>query len=216
MEYILSYNIIDIPHRQGIENPVTDGLSRMWRNRKRTQNDGSTWSVLPYWEASKRHRKSYRTMSTPRDIFWKPHSKVTYSSLLSWKIYSEKPQVIQLRNDEKQCTGRKVSCLRTINYGALGPKPGVECRRSYTYVTDIFCPDCGQECIECPHCESFGPAKLNALLQPSNLRALCARVFILAGLPYFPGLEMLQTNIYLDMYHFVIRRVVIQLKIGSN
>ena len=83
MEYILSYNIIDIPHRQGIENPVTDGLSRMWRNRKRTQNDGSTWSVLPYWEASKRHRKSYRTMSTPRDIFWKPHSKVTYSSLLS-------------------------------------------------------------------------------------------------------------------------------------
>ena len=170
MEYILSYNIIDIPHRQGIENPVTDGLSRMWRNRKRTQNDGSTWSVLPYWEASKRHRKSYRTMSTPRDIFWKPHSKVTYSSLLSWKIYSEKPQVIQLRNDEKQCTGRKVSCLRTINYGALGPKPGVECRRSYTYVTDIFGPDFRQECIECPHCESFGAAKLiDALLQPSNL-----------------------------------------------
>ena len=53
MESILSHNIVDIRHRPGIENPVTDGLSRMWRNRKRSQTDGSTWSVLPDWEASK-------------------------------------------------------------------------------------------------------------------------------------------------------------------
>jgi transposase InsO family protein len=53
MESILSHNIIDICHRPGIENPVADGLSRMWRNRQRTMLDGSSWSVLPDWEASK-------------------------------------------------------------------------------------------------------------------------------------------------------------------
>jgi hypothetical protein len=53
MESILSHNIIDIRHRPGIQNPVADGLSRMWRNRKRTLVDGSSWSVLPDWEASK-------------------------------------------------------------------------------------------------------------------------------------------------------------------
>src|SRR5882762_9333023 len=53
MESILSHNIVDIRHRPGIQNPVADGLSRMWRNRKRSQTDGSTWSVLLDWEASK-------------------------------------------------------------------------------------------------------------------------------------------------------------------
>src|SRR6202044_3829613 len=53
MESILGHNIVDIQHRPGIQNPVADGLSRMWQNRERSQTDGSTWSVLPDWEASK-------------------------------------------------------------------------------------------------------------------------------------------------------------------
>ena len=53
MESILSHNIIDIRHRPGIQNPVADGLSRVWRNRQRTPSDSSSWSVLPDWEASK-------------------------------------------------------------------------------------------------------------------------------------------------------------------
>ena len=53
MESILGHNIVDIRHQPGIQNPVADGLSRMWRNWERSQTDGSTWSVLPDWEASK-------------------------------------------------------------------------------------------------------------------------------------------------------------------
>ncbi|KZP09305.1 hypothetical protein FIBSPDRAFT_686059, partial [Athelia psychrophila] len=30
---------------------VADGLSRMWANKKHTSDDGSSWSVLPDWEA---------------------------------------------------------------------------------------------------------------------------------------------------------------------
>jgi hypothetical protein len=52
-ESILAHNIIDIRHRPGIENPVADGLSRMWQNRKRSPSDGSTWSVLPDWETTR-------------------------------------------------------------------------------------------------------------------------------------------------------------------
>jgi transposase InsO family protein len=52
-ESILAHNIIAIRHRPGIENPVADGLSRMWDDRERTNTDGSNWSVLPNWEATK-------------------------------------------------------------------------------------------------------------------------------------------------------------------
>ncbi|KZP05786.1 hypothetical protein FIBSPDRAFT_673023, partial [Athelia psychrophila] len=52
-ESILSHNITDIRHRPGIENPVADGLSRRWQSRKRTDDDGSSWSVLADWEANK-------------------------------------------------------------------------------------------------------------------------------------------------------------------
>lgn len=53
MESIMGHNIIDIRHRAGINNPVVDGLSRMWNNHARTSTDSSTWSVLPDWEASR-------------------------------------------------------------------------------------------------------------------------------------------------------------------
>lgn len=53
MESIMGHNIVDIRHRAGINNPVADGLSRMWRNRERTSTDGSSWSVLPDWESSR-------------------------------------------------------------------------------------------------------------------------------------------------------------------
>ncbi|KAJ7502176.1 hypothetical protein B0H11DRAFT_1649345, partial [Mycena galericulata] len=52
-ESILARNIIDVRHRPGVDNPVADGLSRMWTARKRTSTDGSDWSVLPDWEATK-------------------------------------------------------------------------------------------------------------------------------------------------------------------
>lgn len=52
-EMILAHNIISIRHRPGVDNPVADGLSRMWEDRERTKTDGSNWSVLPDWEASK-------------------------------------------------------------------------------------------------------------------------------------------------------------------
>ncbi|KAJ7885793.1 hypothetical protein B0H14DRAFT_2252404, partial [Mycena olivaceomarginata] len=39
-------------HRPGVENPVADGLSRMWTEHKRTPADGSDWSVLADWDAS--------------------------------------------------------------------------------------------------------------------------------------------------------------------
>jgi len=52
-ESILAHNIIAIRHRPGVENPVADGLSRMWDGHKRTAADGSDWSVLPNWEATK-------------------------------------------------------------------------------------------------------------------------------------------------------------------
>jgi hypothetical protein len=52
-ESILAHNIIAIRNRPGIENPVADGLSRMWDGQKRMDTDGSDWSVLPNWEATK-------------------------------------------------------------------------------------------------------------------------------------------------------------------
>ena len=63
-ESILSHNIVDIRHRPGINNPVADGLSRMWRNRPRTPADGSSWSVLPDWEASKGIKNNILQVST--------------------------------------------------------------------------------------------------------------------------------------------------------
>ena len=67
MESILSHNIIDIRHRPGIENPVADGLSRMWRNRKRSTTDGSSWSVLPDWEAMKGITNDVLSVASPND-----------------------------------------------------------------------------------------------------------------------------------------------------
>ncbi|KAF8144214.1 hypothetical protein K438DRAFT_1632244, partial [Mycena galopus ATCC 62051] len=72
-ESILSRNIIDVRHRPGVENPVTDGLSRMWTNRKRTRAESSNWSVLPDWEAMK---------GITRDIFGVSTTPVGSHSLL--------------------------------------------------------------------------------------------------------------------------------------
>jgi RNase H-like domain found in reverse transcriptase/Reverse transcriptase (RNA-dependent DNA polymerase)/Integrase zinc binding domain len=63
-ESILSRNIIDVRHRPGVENPVADGLSRMWQNRRRQQGDGSEWSVLPDWEATKGIRNNILSVNT--------------------------------------------------------------------------------------------------------------------------------------------------------
>src|SRR6202522_3885560 len=52
-ESIIACNIISIRHRPGVENPVADGLSRMWDGHDRSNTDGSNWSVLPNWEATK-------------------------------------------------------------------------------------------------------------------------------------------------------------------
>ena len=52
-ESILAHNIISIFHCPIVENPVADGLSRMWEGQERTGTDSSRWSVLPNWEASK-------------------------------------------------------------------------------------------------------------------------------------------------------------------
>lgn len=49
----MGHNIVDVRHRAGINNPVADGLSRMWHNHARTNTDGSSWSVLPDWEVSR-------------------------------------------------------------------------------------------------------------------------------------------------------------------
>ncbi|KAJ6536312.1 hypothetical protein B0H19DRAFT_857304, partial [Mycena capillaripes] len=62
-ESILSRNIIDIRHRPGVENPVADGLSRMWSARKRMSTDGSDWSVLADWEARKGITRDIFTVS---------------------------------------------------------------------------------------------------------------------------------------------------------
>jgi len=68
-ESILAHNIIDICHRPGIKNPVADGLSRVWRNRQRTQNDGSHWSVLPDWETTRGISNDVMSISTlPLDM----------------------------------------------------------------------------------------------------------------------------------------------------
>lgn len=67
-ETILAHNIIDIRHRPGIENPVVDGLSRMWQNRKRTDTDGSSWSVLPDWEVRSRICNDILAVETMSDM----------------------------------------------------------------------------------------------------------------------------------------------------
>ena len=51
-ESILTHNIA-IQHRPGVENPVADGLSRMWEGHPRSDTDGSRYTVLADWEASK-------------------------------------------------------------------------------------------------------------------------------------------------------------------
>lgn len=51
-ESILAHNITAIRHCPGIDNPVADGLSRMWEGRQCTDTDGSNYSVLADWEAN--------------------------------------------------------------------------------------------------------------------------------------------------------------------
>lgn len=66
-ESILAHSIIDIRHRPGVENPVADGLSRKWTNRKRTDIDGSSWSVLPDWEARTGITNDIMQVTTPEE-----------------------------------------------------------------------------------------------------------------------------------------------------
>ena len=67
MESILSHNIINIRHWPGIKNPVSDGLSCMWRNRKWSTTNSSSWSVLPDWEATKGITNNILLVASPND-----------------------------------------------------------------------------------------------------------------------------------------------------
>src|SRR5882762_8086636 len=201
MESILSHNIVDIRHRPGIENPVTDGLSRMWRNRKRSQTDVSTWSVLPDWEASKGIQNDIMAISdSPNpsehlletkfkgDIFFAPIVKhllgrSTGDSAMEWRKAMHRAEGFLLEGNKlwrvSSKTGDRVPRTECIPTTA-GFQLALDAHKANIHFSaDIlklhlhdwcFWPsldtDCRQACIECPHCKSFGPAKLNALLQP--------------------------------------------------
>ncbi|KIJ43022.1 hypothetical protein M422DRAFT_48038 [Sphaerobolus stellatus SS14] len=44
-ESIIARNMVDVRHRPGVKNPVADGLSRKWSERKRQDGDGGNWTV---------------------------------------------------------------------------------------------------------------------------------------------------------------------------
>jgi hypothetical protein len=50
---ILSHQIVDVRHIPGRVNLVGDGLSRKDENLPYEPNSGSSWSVMPDWEAAR-------------------------------------------------------------------------------------------------------------------------------------------------------------------
>ncbi|KAG1837065.1 hypothetical protein C8R48DRAFT_623009, partial [Suillus tomentosus] len=50
---ILTYHIIDVRHKPGVNNTAADGLSRSFSTADPVENDGSMWTVSEDWEASK-------------------------------------------------------------------------------------------------------------------------------------------------------------------
>jgi hypothetical protein len=192
---------VNIRHQPGIQNPVADGLSRMWRNRKRSQMDGSMWSVLLDWEASKGIQNNVMAvLDSPHptehpliikfkgDIFFTPivkHllGKSTGDSIMERRKAMHRAEGFMLEDNKLWRVSSKTrdrvprtECIPTT----LGFQLALDTHKANGHFsTDIlklhlrdhyFWPgldtDCRQACIECSHCKGFGPAKLNALLQP--------------------------------------------------
>ncbi|KZP20049.1 hypothetical protein FIBSPDRAFT_710346, partial [Athelia psychrophila] len=115
-ESILAHNIIDVRHRPGIENPVADGLSRMWQGKKRTATDGSTWSVLADWEAIKGIRNNILSVSPAQEEPTQPTANVQLEERFRGDVFFE-PMVRHLLGSN---TGSTVSERRCAMHRAQG------------------------------------------------------------------------------------------------
>ena len=201
MQSILGHNIIDIRHRPGIHNPVADGLSRMWHNRTRSSTDGSHWSVLPDWEASKGIRNDVMSvLDTPAtsehpletrfkgDVFFAPivrHllGKSAGDSISERRRAMHRAEGFMIENDKlwrvstrprdrvprAECQPTSSGFKLALNAHQSNGHFGVDALKLHLrdrYFWPGLDTDCRQVCIECPQCKGFGPAKLNALLQP--------------------------------------------------